>query len=192
MTLSVQALALASGSALSDAAIMAVFVLGIAPLFALLGYAARRAATAWRGRLSLVTGLVVVVMGLYTLNGGLELAGSPLAASRLAQALGPEAAAPANVSAVSTQGGQQQVAITARTGSYTPANVQVRAGVPTTLIVRSDNVQGCVRSLLIPRRGVDEILPTQGETRIDLGVLEPGALHYSCGMGMYTGTITAV
>lgn len=192
VTLSVQALALASGSALSGAAIMAVFVLGTAPLFALLGYAARRAATAWRGRLSVVTGLVVVAMGFYTLNGGLELAGSPLAASRIAQAIGPEAAAPANVSAVSTRGGQQQVVITARTGSYTPAGVQVQAGVPTTLVVRSDNAQGCVRSFLVPSRGVDEILPARGETRIELGILEPGALRYSCGMGMYTGTITAV
>jgi uncharacterized protein len=191
VTLSVQALALASGSALSGAAVMAVFVLGTAPLFAALGYAARRAATAWRGRLSLVTGLVVVVMGLYTLNGGLELAGSPLAASRIAQALGPEATAPGTVAAASTQGGHQEVVIIARTGSYAPANVQVGAGVPTTLIVRSDNAQGCVRSFLVPSRGVDEILPVHGETRIDLGVLQPGALHYTCGMGMYTGTITA-
>lgn len=191
VTLSVQALALASGSALSGAAIMAVFVLGTAPLFALLGYAARRAATAWRGRLTLVTGLVVVAMGLYTLNGGLELAGSPLAASRIAQSFGPEAATPADPSAVVAEGGRQQVTITARTGSYAPANVQVRAGVPTTLVVRSDNAQGCVRSFLIPTRGVDEILPTRGETRIELGVLEPGELRYSCGMGMYAGTITA-
>ena len=192
VTLSVQALALASGSAPAGAAIMAVFVLGTAPLFALLGYVARRAATAWRGRLSVATGLVVVAMGLYTLNGGLELAGSPLAASRLTQAIGPEAAAPADVSTVSTQAGRQQVVITARTGSYAPENVQVQAGVPTTLVVRSENAEGCVRSFLVPSRGVDEILPAQGETRIDLGVLEPGALRYSCGMGMYTGTITAV
>jgi Uncharacterized conserved protein len=190
VTLSVQALALASGSALSGAVMMAVFVVGTAPLFALLGYAARRAATGWRGRLSLVTGLVVVAMGLYTLNGGLELAGSPLAASRVVQALG-SGAEPADVTAVSMQGGQQQVTITARTGSYSPSTIGVRAGVPTTLIVRSENAQGCVRAFLIPSQGVQEILPAQGDTRIDLGVLEPGELRYSCGMGMYTGTITA-
>ncbi|MGQ0483708.1 MAG: urease accessory protein UreH domain-containing protein [Pseudonocardia sp.] len=193
VTLSVQALALASGSALNGAAIMAVFVLGTGPLFALLGYLARRAATAWRGRLALVTGLVVVVMGLYTFNGGLELAGSPMAASRVVAALEPSDRGPASdpAAAVSVEGGQQQVVITARTGEYTPDAIQVRAGVATTLIVRSDNARGCVRSFLIPSRGVDEILPTSGETRIDLGVLAPGTLRYSCGMGMYTGTITA-
>ncbi|MFN2495116.1 MAG: sulfite exporter TauE/SafE family protein [Pseudonocardiaceae bacterium] len=189
VTLSVEALALTSGSAVSGAATMAVFVLGTGPLFALLGYAARRAATAWRGRLALGTGFVVVAMGLYTFNGGLELAGSPLAASRIATTIIPESS-PADTSTVSTMGGRQQVMITASTGSYSPRNVQIRAGLPTTLVVRSEDAQGCVRSFLVPSRGVDEVLPEQGETRIDLGVLPPGQVAYSCGMGMYTGTIT--
>lgn len=37
---------------------------------------------------------------------------------------------------------------------------------------------------------LDEHLP-RSLVAIDLGVLEPGTLCYSCGMGMYTGTITA-
>nr|MDT0664540.1 sulfite exporter TauE/SafE family protein [Micromonospora sp. DSM 115978] len=102
VTLSVEALALSSGSALAGAATMGVFVLGTAPLFAALGYAARKAATAWRSRLSLVTGLVVLAMGLYTLNGGLQLAGSPLAANRLAETLGVSEAPAADTSAAST------------------------------------------------------------------------------------------
>lgn len=191
VTLSVEALALTSGSALAGAATMAVFVLGTGPLFAVLGYAARKAATAWRGRLAIITGLAVLAMGLYTLNGGLELAGSPLAASRIAQTVG-FSEAPADTTAASTVEGQQTVVITARTGSYSPENVQVRSGVPTTLVVKSDGAQGCVRSFLIPDRGVEKILPTKGETKIDLGVLQPGRLDYSCGMGMYTGVLTIV
>lgn len=189
VTLSVEALALTSGSALAGAATMAVFVLGTGPLFAILGYAARKAATAWQGRLAVVTGLVVLVMGLYTLNGGLELAGSPLAASRIAQTVG-FAEAPADTTAASTVEGQQTVTVTARPGSYSPENVQVRSGVPTTLVVRSDGAQGCVRSFVI--RGEQKLLPVDGETRIDLGVLEPGRLDYACGMGMYTGFLTIV
>lgn len=189
VTLSVEALALTSGSALAGAATMAVFVLGTGPLFAVLGYAARKAATAWRGRLAVVTGLVVLVMGFYTLNGGLELAGSPLAASRIAQTVG-FAEAPADTTAASTVDGQQTVVITARTGSYSPENVQVKSGVPTTLVVKSDGAQGCIRSFVI--RDEQKILPTKGETRIDLGVLQPGRLDYACGMGMYTGVITIV
>ncbi|MFC7761419.1 sulfite exporter TauE/SafE family protein [Catellatospora bangladeshensis] len=80
VTLSVMALAVAAGSPWQGAAIMAVFVLGTAPLFTLLGYAAaraRRAAGAWARRLAVATGVVVLALGAYTLNGGLELSGSP-------------------------------------------------------------------------------------------------------------------
>ncbi|WP_340682766.1 sulfite exporter TauE/SafE family protein [Amycolatopsis coloradensis] len=189
VTLSVEALALTSGSALGGAATMAVFVLGTGPLFAILGYAARKAATAWQGRLALVTGLVVLAMGFYTLNGGLELAGSPLSARRIAQAVGGSDAA-VDTAAASTVEGKQTVVITARTGSYSPENVQAKSGVPTTLVVKSEGAQGCVRSFVI--RDEQKILPVKGETRIDLGVLRPGRLDYACSMGMYTGVITVV
>jgi len=190
VTLSVAALAMTSGSAAAGAATMAVFVIGTGPLFAVLGYAIRKAATAWRGRLAVITGLVVLAMGLFTLNGGLELAGSPLAASRIAQTVfGP---APTDTTVASVVDGQQTVVITARTASYSPSNTQVSAGLPTTLVMRSDDAQGCVRSFLIPDRNVEKILPVRGETRIDLGVLQPGRLDYTCGMGMYTGHLTVV
>lgn len=191
VTLSVEALALASGSAAAGAATMAVFVLGTGPLFAVLGYAARKAATAWRGRLAAVTGLVVLGMGLYTLNGGLELAGSPLAASQIAQTLG-DSDAPADTTAASVANGKQTVVITARSGSYRPANVQARSGVPTTLVVKSDGARGCIRSFVIPAQSKEAVLPEEGETNIELGVLQPGRIEYSCGMGMYTGVITVV
>ncbi|HJT03605.1 MAG TPA: sulfite exporter TauE/SafE family protein [Pseudonocardiaceae bacterium] len=192
VTLSVEALALTSGSAAAGAATMAVFVAGTSPLFAALGYAARKAATAWRGRLAALTGLAVIALGLYTLNGGLELAGSPLAASRIGQTVGLLVESPADASTVSTQDGTQVVLITASASSYRPDNVQVRAGVPTTLVIRSDHARGCIRSFVIASRNEQRILPATGETRIDLGVLQPGELDYSCAMGMYTGTITII
>lgn len=186
VTLSVEALALTSGSALMGAATMAVFVLGTAPLFAILGYAARKAATAWKGRLGVATGFVVVVMGLYTLNGGLELAGAPFSASRIAEAASSNDA-PADTTAVSVVDGKQTVVITARTGAYSPDNVQAQSGLPTTLVVKSDKAQGCVRSFVV--REQEKILPVSGETRIELGVLQPGRVDYACSMGMYTGVI---
>jgi sulfite exporter TauE/SafE len=197
VTLSVEALALTSGSPLAGAAIMAVFVAGTAPLFTVLGYLARKAAGIWRGRLATVTGLVVVAMGLYTLNGGLELTGSPLAASRVSETLGfgprpaPAWVAPDNAPAVSTTvDGIQQVIVTAVTGAYQPEVLEVAAGVPTRLIVRSRDAEGCVRAFVILSRDVQRILPVNGDTVIDLGRLEPGRLTYSCGMGMYTGRLT--
>ncbi|MBG6136737.1 sulfite exporter TauE/SafE family protein [Longispora fulva] len=191
VTLSVEALALTSGSAWAGAAAMAVFVAGTGPLFAALGYLARRAASAWRGRLAVATGLVVVALGLTTLNGGLELAGSPLAASRLANAagLGPRTAEAGPVTVVD---GHQTVTVTASSTSYRPADIRVAAGLPTTLLIRSKDVGGCARSFVIASRNVQLLLPVNGDTPVDLGILRPGRLGYSCAMGMYTGTLTIV
>jgi uncharacterized protein len=184
VTLSVEALALASGSAWRGAAIMAVFVAGTSPLFAVLGYAARKAATAWRGRLVAATGIAVVAMGLYTLNGGLELAGSPFAASRIAEAW----SGTADPNATTVTDGRQEVVITASRGGYSPSTAKIAAGIPTTLIVRSDGAAGCVRGFTIGDNLT--VLPESGDTRIDLGTPKPGTLRYACSMGMYTGVIT--
>ena len=53
-----------------------MFIVGTSPLFAVLGYAVRQAATLWRGPLVAATGIAVVAMGLFTLDGDLELAGA--------------------------------------------------------------------------------------------------------------------
>lgn len=185
-----QALALTTGSPWQGAAIMAVFVIGTSPLFAALGYLARKAATAWRGRLATLTGLAVLVMGVYTLNGGLTLADSPLALTNLSQSLGfsaPPAVADPSVVRLAADG-RQEVIVTARTASYSPRNIAATSGVPTTLVVRSDDATGCIRSFVM--RGKQYVLPENGDTRIDLGVLQPGTLHYRCGMGMYSGQLT--
>lgn len=190
VTLSVEALALASGTPIEGAAIMAVFVIGTSPLFAIIGYAARKLASVWNRRLALATGLAVLVMGALTLNGGLELAGSSLSASRIGSAVGWGTSAASDISTVTVTGGRQEVTITADSGGYRPANVQIQSGLPTTLVLRSAGATGCIRSFVIASRGEERVLPETGDTRIVLGSLQPGRLDYSCGMGMYRGTIT--
>jgi plastocyanin domain-containing protein len=84
------------------------------------------------------------------------------------------------------------VIVTAFTGAYEPGNIKIQSGVPTRLIVRSEDANGCVRAFVIPSRDLQRILPVNGDTVIDLGVPKPGRLNYSCGMGMYTGHLTIV
>lgn len=190
VTLSVMALALASGSPAYGAATMAVFVIGTSPLFTLIGYAAHKAATAWKDKLALATGVVLLGMGLHTLNGGLTLVGSPIAARNLAGMLGFEEAAADGSTVTTAADGTQTAVVTVSAGRYSPENLLVKAGVPTTLVFRSENALGCVRALVIPGLGLEEVLPENGDTTVEAGVLEPGRIEYSCAMGMYSGTIT--
>lgn len=189
VTVSVMALAMTTGSPWAGAATMAVFVLGTAPLFTLIGYAANKAASAWKGKLAMATGVVVLISGLYALNGGLTVLDSPLAAKNLRTALGGAPPA-ADASTVEIVDGQQTGIITVTPGEYSPANLAIQAGVPTTLVFRSDNALGCVASLVISSLGIETVLPENGDSQVDLGVPAPGTIDYSCAMGMYSGTIT--
>jgi uncharacterized protein len=183
------ALAMTSGSPWAGAATMAVFVVGTAPLFTLIGYTANKAATAWKGRLATATGIVLLISGLYAFNGGLTLMDSPFAAKNLRAALGGEPAV-ADSSTVTLANGQQTGVITVTSGRYSPANLAIKAGVPTTLVFRSKDAYGCVAALVIPSLDVQTVLPENGDSKIDLGTPEAGHIDYSCAMGMYSGTIT--
>ncbi|MDQ8703879.1 sulfite exporter TauE/SafE family protein [Streptomyces sp. LHD-70] len=185
VTLSVELIAITAGSPLAGAAVMAGFVLGTGPLFAVLGFLLRSAARRWQGRLSVVTAVIVLAVALWTAGSGLRLGGwwpTPATA--------PAAAAQPPQKTVTTTGGVQTITVQARTNSYAPTAITATAGVPTKLVVATDNTNGCVRSFVVPDEGVQEILPVTGRTPIDLGTPTPGTLDFTCGMGMYGGEIT--
>jgi plastocyanin domain-containing protein len=132
---------------------------------------------------------VVLLLGLYTLNTGLERAGSPITARAVALQIGL-IDSPPSAETVTVSADRQEAVVTAGSGSYRPGNVAVKSGVPTTLIVRASGAQGCIRAFVIPSLGKQWTLPVNGDTTIDLGVLQPGKLGFTCAMGMYTGQLT--
>ncbi|MGH3371073.1 MAG: sulfite exporter TauE/SafE family protein, partial [Nocardioidaceae bacterium] len=196
VTLGMEFLAVASGSALAGAAIMATFVVGTSPLFALIGYAARRSTAVLRGRLSVLAAAAVLITGLVSVNTGLVLADSSFTlTSALRSVTGgdqstkPEAAGPLPVPGPD---GVQHVTLTATSGGYSPSVLRVRAGVPTRLTVHTEGVFGCTRAFVIPSTGLQEYLPETGDTAFDLGSLEPGRVRFTCAMGMYSGSIEVI
>ncbi|MGH2725784.1 MAG: sulfite exporter TauE/SafE family protein, partial [Actinomycetota bacterium] len=196
VTLSVTFLAIASGSPFAGAAIMAAFVLGTSPLFALLGYAARRSASLLRGRLAKASAIAVVVVGLISLNSGLILVGSPVTLSSALSSLtsrsaNAEAGADAPQAQLGTDG-VQQILIEARSTSYSPSLIRAKSGVKTVLTLRTNRTRGCTRAFVIPSANFQKLLPETGDTAIDLGSLPPGRINYTCGMGMYRGAIDVV
>lgn len=197
VTLSVEFLAIASGSAVTGAAIMAAFVLGTAPLFAVLGYAARRSATMLRGQLAKAAAVAVVVAGVLSINAGLVLSGSSTTLATMwtsvadRQAANPAPSPAAAAAATPSDDGVQRIVVTVSDTGYNPAVVRVKAGVPTQVTFRTDSTQGCTRSLVVPSLKIGRQLPATGDTTLDLGQLAAGRLRYTCGMGMYSGTIEA-
>lgn len=193
VTLSMMFLAMASGSALAGGVVMATFVIGTMPLFALIGYMARASTTYLRGRLGTVTGAAVLVAGLLSINAGLVLNGSSFTLAGVwRDVTGAEAAAPVAAPPV-TEGSVQRIRIDAHPTGFSPSAVTAQAGVPTMLTLHTEDNEGCTRTVVLTSfGGAQKHLPVTGDTDVDLGTLEPGTYRYTCGMGMYSGSITAV
>ncbi len=81
--------------------------------------------------------------------------------------------------------GVQYVNITAK-GGYSPRSSQVKAGIPTKLVVKTDGTYDCTASLVVRSVGFQKILQPTGEEIIDLGTPKSGEkIQGVCGMGMY-------
>jgi sulfite exporter TauE/SafE len=181
VTLSMALLAITSTSPVAGAAVMGGFVLGTAPLFAVLGFLLRASTRVLRGRLSLLTGVAVLAVAVWTSHSALRLGGW---AFQGGSGVVPAAAA----SALSTaKDGTQVVTVTVHETSYTPSAVQVRPGLRTQLVLVTAGIRGCTSTFVIPKRNLQKQLPATGRTVVDLGVLKPGVLRWTCGLGMYGG-----
>ena len=218
VTLSVEFLVIANGSVLTGAAAMAAFVIGTSPLFAAIGYAVRRAGAVLHGHLNKLAAIAMVVAGALSINSGLVLSGSSVTLQRVAPGIAKAVPPVLGGGAAATEGlsgkpadpsepvatakvgpdGVQVVEVGVGYGDpdgsrppFSPAVVQAKAGLPTILKFMPSGDLGCAGVVVLPRRGIEKGLKSGTETVIDLGILN-GDVGYSCGTGMYGGTINLV
>lgn len=86
---------------------------------------------------------------------------------------------------VEVRDGIQYVTVNAK-GGYSPRISQIKSGIPTKLVVKTDGTFDCSASLVIRSLGFQKILQPTGEEIIDLGVPKSGdKVQGVCGMGMY-------
>lgn len=86
---------------------------------------------------------------------------------------------------VEIRGEVQYVIVTAK-GGYSPHVTQIKGGVPTKLVVKTDGTYDCSASLVVRSVGFQKILQPTGEEEIDLGTPKSGdKVQGVCGMGMY-------
>jgi plastocyanin domain-containing protein len=86
---------------------------------------------------------------------------------------------------VEIKDGVQYVTVTAR-GGYSPRFSQIKGGLPTKLVVKTDGTYDCTASLVVRSVGFQKTLQPTGEEVIDLGIPKSGdKVQGVCGMGMY-------
>lgn len=184
--------AIATGNAWQGASIMFAFVLGTAPPFFLVGLLAK-GSTLLQRRLTFATAAIVVAMGLYTFNGVLVMTDSAYSFQNQKVAwqwaLGGRSGA--GVDASSTAADPNPVIQVSGTG-YSPSTITVPSGQPVNLKLVAKGQLGCTSILRIPKLDIQEQIASRSTTVVTATFPEPGNYSFSCGMGMYTGTITAV
>ncbi|GAA0396761.1 hypothetical protein Acor_61920 [Acrocarpospora corrugata] len=168
VTLSMEIVAVSTGSAWEGAAVMAGFVVGSAPGFVLLGLLVRRLATK-------LVAVVALVAGVFTIFSGLRLGGWL-----------PEFGTPA-VAAAPGPGDTQTLTVWATADGFRPGLAAAEPNRPIEITFRTKNNRGCTRTLAID--GHDLVLPETGQVSVHVPAQPAGTLHYSCGMGMYAGFI---
>lgn len=204
VTLSVMVLAVASGSPVTGSVGMALFVLGTSPLFAALGYGLRRSADLLRGYLGKAAAVAVIVAGVLSINSGLVLNGSSFTLERTWDRVAgrddvdmttdmpmdqSEMPMASNSGVTVDPGGTQHILIEVKPTSYSPSRVQVQAGLPTKLTLRTNGNRECTSGFVIPAMNLEGTLPETGDTEIDLGKPAAGRIDYTCSIGMYRGVI---
>ena len=73
-------------------------------------------------------------------------------------------------------------------GGYGPADARIVPGIPTRWTIDSRSSATCASYVVVPSLGI-ELALQPGDNVIDLPALKAGTLDYTCGMGMYWGSI---
>lgn len=215
VTQAIMAVALGAGNPVQGAILLFAFTLGTSPVFFAVFYFATKLGERLEKRFVRITALIIIVLSVFTIDTGLNLAGSPFSLSRLftssrsqvVQAVGtPGPLAPGipdlpysssqadgsvnTVAVDETDGNMDIVTINVLNDGYSPNEIHVKADKPFQMKLDTDNVRSCSRAFVIPSLGVQEILDSTGTKTIIVPGQKPGTrLHFSCSMGMYTGVI---
>lgn len=88
------------------------------------------------------------------------------------------------------QGNVQQTTINVTPDGYGPANIELKAGIPAKINFKTEAGAGCLRQVISNELGINSILSQEGDNYITIKGLKPGTYRYTCGMGMFGGTIT--
>jgi len=179
------AVALGTGSALTGAALMFAFTLGTSPVFFAAVYFTMQLGKRLEKWFMRFVAVVVLVLGMVSINSGLNLTGSPLAIQNIFQATQAGTETEAIYTAV-----DGTITLRAENYGYSPSRLYAPAGIPLVLNVVTDRTLSCSRAFVIPALRVQVLLPETGVIPIDIPAQPAGTvMQFTCSMGMYTGEI---
>src|SRR3989344_941206 len=189
-TLAMEAFAISSGSPILGAAILGTFTLGTFPLFFGLGFLTTILGDKFKKGFFKLAGVVVLYLGITSLNGGLILANAPISLSTIKEAIPISidlsgATSMQEDSNIRIENGIQVGTINIFPNGYSPSYLQVKSGVPVKLQIITQGGLGCTSQFRIPSLEVSKNLPFNGSDLVEFTPIEKGKITFTCSMGMY-------
>ena len=185
-TQALQLYVLAQGSAATGALIMLSFALGTLPALLALSLFSTFAEGGLQRLFVKVAGIAVVVLGIFSIQGGLTLTKLDSAAAPNASVDTPQQAAVPREQ-IATQVGDRQIADMKIVDlAYEPSRFVVTQGVPVQWRITAEEAVGCGLVLLAPKIGVQRLLSPIATNIITFVPQQLGEIPFNCGMGMMT------
>jgi sulfite exporter TauE/SafE len=190
VTQAMMAAALGTGSMTMGAALMLAFTLGTSPVFFVVAYLTTELGARLEKFFMRFVAAVVLILGLVTINGGLNVLGSPLSFQNLTRSLLPSNGAASVAQAALPSSAEGDVVLYVQNEGYFPQTISAPAGKNFTLNLVTDQTYSCARDFVIPALNYYELLPDTGTVQVSIPAQGKGnRLFFTCSMGMYTGQI---
>jgi sulfite exporter TauE/SafE len=191
ITQAMMATALGTGSVIIGAALMFAFTLGTSPVFFIIAYLTTQLGARLEKFFMRFVAIVILILGFVTLDGGLNLIGSPYSFQNLTRnfSLLQTESAPEIISSEQTAS-DNEITLYVQNQGYFPETLKAPAGKELKLNLVTDGVYSCALAFLIPDLDFYQMLPPVGTTQVDIPAQTAGTeMYFTCSMGMYTGQI---
>ncbi len=193
VTQAMEVQAINAGNPLLGALILGVFVLGTFPIFSLIGVATAKLSETWNQRFLKTTAVILIFMGLYGINGVLQVLDFPLTYQKIKDEIilvfSPVGNSTSNSATVQ---GVQQVTIQIQSSGYTPRRIQVKAGQPVELTLRSEDSFSCANAFTFREFGIQANMKPTDQKTFRFTPTKKGKYTFTCSMGMYSGVMEVI
>jgi len=185
------AAALGTGSIAMGAALMFAFTLGTSPVFFVVAYLTTEIGSRLEKFFMRFVAVVVLILGLFTMNSGMNVLGSPLSLQNLSRNLFPSnSGSSSQTAAASAYAANGGILLQVENDGYFPRTLKAPAGKDFVLNLVTNQTYSCSRDFVIPALNFYELLPDTGTVQVNIPAQKKGStLFFTCSMGMYTGQI---
>jgi sulfite exporter TauE/SafE len=191
VTQAMMAAALGTANAGMGAALMFAFTLGTSPVFFIVAYLTTELGARLEKFFLRFVAATVLILGLMTVNSGLNILGSPFSFQNMTRSLFPSNVGSVTAAQISPSSfAEGEVVLYVQNEGYFPQTLSAPAGKEVTLNLVTNQTYSCSRDFVIPALDYYELLPDTGTVRVNIPAQEKGStLFFTCSMGMFTGQI---